>query len=365
MGNLTFAVAGNGPADKENIRALLEDWLGYHDTDPEGFYTGTGTYGNIRLILPLTDDDFTAGVAMVHLWSALADIGFTGVISATEPARSRAVKGAKGEADDLVTAQNVHETLIDLLMEADPGDEVVLLVLHEDTDPDEATRELIETAFERGITDIRNLSYGLAPIEAPAAPDPEPEPAPVAPEPAQDTPAQGTLTDQLRAAALRPLEGTEIIHTVTRAARLDATNTPADPVQFVFDQFEALLQFHVAFDVLGLTQHGRDSGAAGSLTENLMRTVIILQQLLNHPLDGYPDAAAAANGVYATPEALDTDEDTDDQTRAEDATPGTKNTKPTGKTRREFLDPDTGQWRPAGRGRPRKDVQFRDVPVEA
>lgn len=367
MGNLTFAVAGNGPANQDNIYELLCDWLGFGEKDEEGYYTGEGVkYEDIRLILPLTDEHFTPGVAAVHRWSALANLEFIGVISATTPPTRRDVKGAKGETDDLVPATDILVKITELLADCDPGDERVLLVLHEDTDPDEETRALIEAAFERGITDVRNLSYGLAPIEPPAAPEPEPEPQGYAAlADAQDEEDHAyheaqrqrarevvyreadSFVDSLRQAVAVGEGGpVEITYSTRHATAINVgREMEGDPLANIFHTLEKLLQFHIAYDTITRVQHtGIADGPGSALTDDLLRSVVILERLLHGGREQAPRSESAAAPVTVAQES--------------------ERPQKSAKTRTEWYDETEGAWKPKGRGRPRKDVKTREVPIE-
>lgn len=398
MSALTFAVAGNGPANKDAIHELLNDWLGFGERDEEGYYTGEGVkYDEIRLILPLTDDHFTAGVAIVHQWSALANLDFTGVISDTNPPTRRDVKGAKGEASDIESGSDVYATLVRLLAEADPADERVLLVLHEDTEPDEHTRTLIEGAFEAGVRTVLNLSYGLAPVDAPAPPampeleieleeleeleqipaDERRQTAPrgihdervrgmlasrgalkVAPEILARRPFGAKLRDAVAAGADGPVT---ITHAITRTTDIDlGRELEGDPVANVFSTLDKLLEYHIAADVVTrMNTAGLTDGPGSPATDALLRVHVILQHLLGVNLDGAREALEAiADEVppLQVPSAQDEAQPAPSQTRTIE--------NPLPRMRTEWWDEAAGKWRPKGRGRPRKDVTYREVPVD-
>jgi hypothetical protein len=392
MGNLTFAVAGNGPANNENICDLLSDWLGFGEKDAEGYYTSDGVkYDDVRLILPLTDEHFTPGVSMVHRWSALANLGFVGVISSTTMPTRRDVKGAKGEADDLHPAENVYGALVDLLNEADPSDEKVLLVLLEDTDPDEETRALIEDAFEHGITTVLNLSYGLAPLEPPAAPEPEPEPQDEAPQDGyaalaasqdtQDVVFGAAMRERPRGQQVRdhlPLvdqmlssEGDqarisyrEVVTThISRDGEMDG-----DPVGNVFGVMERLLQFHSAYDKVARMQAtGVPSGSGSPLTDDLLRAVFVLQKLLlDKPAERTAELLSGEGfeDVYAQSTLALHEAQAQAHMKEFEAMLAPAKPERTAKTRTEFFNEETQTWEPKGRGRPRKGVKLREVPIE-
>jgi len=380
MGTLTFAVAGNGPANRDNIYELLNDWLGFGAKDEEGYYTGEGVkYDEIRLILPLTDEHFTPGVAMVHQWSALANLDFTGVISVTNPPTRRDVKGAKGETDNLEAASDVYGRIAELLAEADPADEVVLLVLHEDTDPDEETRALIESAFERGVRTVLNLSYGLAPIEPPAPQVfgqqelPEPQLAEIELDDERIRGAlasRGALKVDPEVLARRPFGAklrdavmagagdgpVTITHAITRTTQLDlGRELEGDPVANVFSTLDKLLEYHIATDLVTRMDYtGVTDGPGSPVTDELLRLHVILQHLLGvAPTDAAQELEAIADAVPQPQEI------------PEQAEPSvTVAVQMAQRTRTEWFDEEAGQWRPKGRGRPRKNVQTREVPVD-
>lgn len=381
MGNLTFAVAGGGPANKDSINDLLNDWLGFGEKDADGYYTGENLkFGDIRLILPLTDEHFSPGVAMVHQWSALANLEFTGVISSTTPPARRDVKGAKGETDDLVPASDVYEKIIELLGEADPQDEVALLVLHEDTDPDEATRALIEGAFALDVP-VLNLSYGLAPLDPPQQNEPEPqaEQAEQAEPVDGRAPAPSGFGQQLRDAVRRGEDGPVVItNTITRQTEvnLGGETDGGDPVGYVFSTLDTVVEFLAAADTLArMLGTGMSDGPGGALTDRVLRSIVILQRLapaaeppvrMFGPLGANgPVRDEVPQGPVTLPQELagrvpQPQMPPQPQPQPQQVAPKPRATR----TVTEWYDEAAGQWRPKGRGRPRKDVQTRQVEVE-
>lgn len=352
MADLVLGVVGPGPANADNIQDLLSDWLGYGEPDQEGYLTRTAAQAReTALVLPLTDEHYTPGVAMARAWSARADIEYTGVIDPSTPPARREVKGAKGEACDLLPAEDVLGGVLDVLAEAgERGAQACLLILQDPADPDKATEQLVADAASLGI-EVRNLSFGLEPV---AAPLPEPSVAP------------------------------EVGYDSQSAAALDRAPDPeiAGQIDGVFFVLDNLLAFHNAGDTMArLHATGQMSGQASALTADLLRVILTLRQLLR-PEDTGPltprghQQLAAEDLPGAAEELLDPDSFEDlnvavaralsaaEAQEAVDAQPvGGPVTKV--KTRREWYDEESGTWRPVGRGRPRKDVQTREVPVAA
>lgn len=323
MTTLVLAVAGAGPANKAQIYDELGDWLGYGAPDADGYLTRARKrpYEKIKLILPLTDELFSPGVTLVYKWSGDAEIDYDGVIHDQEPAGNKIVKGAKAQAADLVTAPDVLDALIEELAEQD-GDEKILLVCQDEdgTDPDAA--RATELAWQAGI-EVRNLSFALAPLAAPEPPAGQDE----APAPGED--AEGATT------TVTFLRSTDMAVDLTPA--LDAERESV--LKMCFGTLGDVIHLLIAHDTANALQLGLSG--VGPLTRDLVITTAALQRLLDYPgpVELRSESAPAAAAAPA---------------------PAAK-----GKVRREFRDPESGEWRPVGRGRPRKDVEIREVPLDA
>jgi hypothetical protein len=347
MANLALGVVGPGPANRDNIGELLSDWLGFGAPDEEGYLTRevahTG-YTDISLVLPLTDEHYTPGVAMVQAWSALADLEYVGVIDMKTAPRRREVKAAKNDAADLVASDDATGAVLDLLTDAlEKGDDTVLLVLQDDQEPDAAVSELIAAAATLRIP-VLNLSFGLAPIVLPEE--------------------QETATEEVPEVEAVVWEDTAVLQETPEDAAADE-----DPVKAVFDTLDTLFAFHNAQDTLArLYNTGSASGQASPLTAGIMRTIFILQDLLapksEAPADDPVNTERPTESLDAKATRLRAEAVIETGVKADDEGAAESQVK-SAKTRREWFDAQADAWRPVGRGRPRKDVEFRDVPVDA
>jgi hypothetical protein len=345
MANLALGVVGPGPANRDNIGELLSDWLGFGAPDEEGYLTRevahTG-YTDISLVLPLTDEHYTPGVAMVQAWSALADLEYVGVIDMKTAPRRREVKAAKNDAADLVASDDATGAVLDLLTDAlEKGDDAVLLVLQDDQEPDAAVNDLIGAASSLRIP-VLNLSFGLAPIVVPEQ--------------------QETFAEEAPRVETRVWEDTD---TDTDTDTVE----DEDPVKTVFDTLDMLFAFHNAGDIMSrLYATGSASGQASALTAALMRTIFILQDLLapksEAPADDPVNTERPTESLDAKATRLRAEAVIETGVKADDEGTAESQVK-SAKTRREWFDAQADAWRPVGRGRPRKDVEFRDVPVDA
>lgn len=335
MTRLVFGVVGSGPANKDNINDLLCDWLGYGEPDTQGYYTRQAQDPEIALVLPLTDEHYSEGVALVQQWSGRADVEYTGVISNTVPPERREVKAAKREARELTAYEDVLGGVLDVLdAPRNDAEAVYLLILHDPQNPDTQIEQLVKDADSLGIA-VFNLSFGLEPVSAPA-----PEP----------TPAAGAI---------------EIGYQQHSVVEVDLPED-TDAVEWVFATLDNLLAFCNAADTMNrLYNTGQMSGQTGVLTASVLRMIFILRTLL-----GAAQAPAEHSGTVPAAQALvnpESFEDADARPVMEpEAVPVEATHAPrSGKTRKEWWDEASQSWRPVGRGRPRKDVQLRDVPVES
>lgn len=333
MRTLTLAVAGAGPANRTQILDALNDWLGYGPEQPDGYFKSDEVqYDKINLFLPLTDEHFTDGVAAVYAWSSRADIDFTGILDQDEQPRSRDLKSAVRDARNLIPAPDIIPALIGQVAERAEQGDAYLLVFQDEDGGDKLADAAAREAFDAALP-VLNLSFALAPIADPAAARTA-KPSQIAEEAAAQLGAV-TLTD-------------------TYVARLDLafplTADEKEVADFAFATLGQLVCYHNAQDTAQRAAHNAiTEGEMSPLTASLIQATVALQRLLGHNgpirLDPAPDAPAPAQA-------------------AEKIAPAAPVSRP-GKTRKEWFDEASGEWRPVGRGRLRKDVQVREVPVEA
>lgn len=335
MRTLTLAVAGDGPANRQQIHDALNDWLGFGPEDEQGYFDPKEVeYDKINLLLPLSDEHFTAGVDAFFDWSSRADLDFVGVFDEHEMARSRRLKFAKAQAKDLIPAEDILTAMIERAAErADDGD-VHVLVFQEDDGSDKLADRAAEIAFEHDLS-VLNLSFALAPL-APPAPARTTEPIEA------DEAEQQAAEPSEQATAPEPENLAAITLTDQYIARVDLdfplAGEPKDVAQYAFGVLGKLVCYHNALDTAQRAAHQQQgSGEMSPLTADLLRATVAFQRLLEHDGPIHLSAPEVPGEPIASAESVE---------------------KPA-KTRKAWRDEKSGLWKPVGRGRPRKDVQVR------
>jgi hypothetical protein len=174
---ITLAFAGSADVDIDNIKGLLNDWLGFGDEDADGYPAPSDR--EINLILPITKTHLSDGLETVLAWSEYVDLPFVAV---TDGEKSRALDKILRTADASHTAANVTAKVVDLLAKAE-GEKYLVLLWGEDGS--EEAELLLDAADQEGIK-AKDLTAGLDDIsfgEPEAAEEPEPEPEPEPEEP--------------------------------------------------------------------------------------------------------------------------------------------------------------------------------------
>lgn len=174
--SISLAVAGSGDIDPENVKALLNDWLGFGDEDDEGFPEPSER--EIVLYAPM-GEALTPGVRTVLEWADYADVPYVLVTQDGEQEDKKLRKLVRG-ADDVITVSNIGAELVDNLEKAEG--EAFLLLLWGDGG-DEFSEMLLDLASAAEVP-AKDLTAGLDDIsfaeETEPEPEPEPEPAPKA-----------------------------------------------------------------------------------------------------------------------------------------------------------------------------------------
>jgi hypothetical protein len=177
---IALAFAGSADTDIDNIKGLLNDFVGLGEDDADGFPEPTER--EVTLILPITKKHLSDGLEAVLEWSEYADIPF---IAVTDGEKSRAVDSILKDAEEVVRTANVTAGIVDLLKNADTQGDAHVILLWGDEGSEEA--ELLLDAAEAAGIKAKDLTAGLDDIsfasepEAAPAPEPEPEPEPEAP----------------------------------------------------------------------------------------------------------------------------------------------------------------------------------------
>ncbi|MGW0626221.1 hypothetical protein [Streptomyces sp. NPDC002758] len=186
---ITLAFAGSADIDPENVKDLLNDWLGFGDEDKDGFFEPSDR--EVNLIFPITREHLSDGLEAILAWAEKADLPYVAV---ADNKRSRATEQFLKDAEETVHVANVTAGVVDLLKKADSvGDEVHVILLWGDEGSEQAEL-LLDAADQAGIK-AKDLTAGLDDIsfgEQPQAEEPEEEPTPEPePEPEPEAPKRG------------------------------------------------------------------------------------------------------------------------------------------------------------------------------
>jgi hypothetical protein len=336
LATIHIAVAGYGPVEKGTVTELFDDWLGI---DSKGRPTNDD---EVQLVLPAAADHVTPAVKAVYNWSGEVDpeVPYTAVVAQT---LDKASKVIRDNAESAVPARDeeVYTVLGRTLAERD-GDRY-LVVAGDEGDDD--LRDLVEYAHGEDITvlDLRDALKQINP------PEPETDAEESAEEGEDQTDDAETPEEEVEAdgepceggtQTLVPLpeqppaaEPEETLEGEVAAARRDVVHIERyrQPNEDVVEVLEAVVRHLRLVD---------ESNAAANLAEVRYRPITALA------IKGLEKAKGSAVQA-AEPVNL-----------AEAVEPPAK--RAVGKVRKEWFNPETQQWEPL-RGRPRKDVEIREV----
>lgn len=333
MATIHIAVAGAGPVDKGTVTELLDDWLGI---DANGKPT---TDEEVLLVLPAGAEHITPAVKAVYNWSGDIDpeVSYTAVVAQT---LDKASKVVRDNAESAVPARDeeVYTVLGRTLAERD-GDRYLLVAGDEG---DEELLDLVAYAHDEDIAvlDLRDALKQINPAEPEEAEpetEPEVEPEPEAADETEETEEEpcegGTQTLVPLPEQPEAVEPEETLETEVAAAHRETVTIERyqPPNADVIEVLTAVVRHLRLVD---------ESNAAANLAEVRYR----------------PITALAIKGLEAV--KADSVKDAAPVDLAEAVEPPAK--RPTGKVRKEWLNPKTSEWEPL-RGRPRKDVEIREV----
>lgn len=174
---ITLAFAGHGDVDLDNVKALLNDFVGLGEEDKDGFPKESPR--EIRLIFPLTKAHLSDGIDTVLEWTEYADLPYEVI---TDKEKNRAVDKIVRDAEDTQFVANVTAKTVEILQRAE-GDKYLILLWG--ADGSEEAELLLDAAEQAGIT-AKDLTAGLDDLafgedEQQEEPEPEPEPEPEEP----------------------------------------------------------------------------------------------------------------------------------------------------------------------------------------
>ncbi|MET9119964.1 hypothetical protein [Streptomyces sp. NPDC004528] len=358
---ITIAVAGSGPVDKGTVYELLDDWLGI---DANGKPTTDET---VELILPAAADHTTPAVKALYAWSGQVDpeLPYTAVVAPTLNKAARIIRdnaesSIAAKDDEVYTATGRHL--------ANGDGERYLLVAGDKDDEDLA--ELVDYAHGEDIT-VLDLRDALKQIEPPA---PEPESAEL-----ESEDETGTQEDEPEEEPVKG--GTQTLVPLPEQPEADDTEDEEAGAEegqgdsvVVFERPQSVEEAEQDLEQVVADAHRKLTAAD---PEGIQGVVAVLEDVANH-LRLVDEANAAANlapvryrpitqrvesGLTWAKRLTTTQAAVHPARWTEPAEPVEKPAKKaaaTGKPRREWLNPDTGNWEPL-RGRPRKDVEIREV----
>ncbi|MCZ0981872.1 hypothetical protein O1L60_31170 [Streptomyces diastatochromogenes] len=328
MATIHIAVAGSGPVDRGTVTELLDDWA---HIDSKGRPT---TDDEVRLILPAAADHITPAVKAVYNWSGEVDpeIPYTAVVAQT---LDKASKVIRDNAESAVPARDeeIYTVLGSTLAERD-GDRYLLVAADEG---DDDLRDLVDYAHGEGIAvlDLRDALKQITPpepepdVEADDAAETDKDISQEGPE-ADEEPCEGGTQTLVPLPEQPANEPKETLEDEVAAAHRDAVHFERyrPPNADVVEVLEAVVTHLRLVD---------ESNAAANLAEVRYRPITALA------MKGLE--SVKANAVQGAE-------------RAEAAAQPTK--RAPGKVRKEWFNPKTKEWEPL-RGRPRKDVEIREV----
>ncbi|MGD6750325.1 hypothetical protein [Streptomyces sp. BH105] len=334
MATIHIAVAGAGLVERDTVTELLDDWLGI---DANGKPT---TDEDVTLVLPAAADHITPAVKAVYNWSGDVDpeLAYTAVVGQT---LDKASKVVRDNAEDAVPARDeeIYTVLGRTLAERD-GDRFLLVAGDEG---DDELRDLVDYAHGEDISvlDLRDALKQITP-----------------PEPAEDTGDDEPTSDTEDEAApeAAPEAGAdEEPCTGGSQTLVPLPEQPAGEPEAAPDEAPGPPHRITAADPEGIqgviavledvTHHLRlvdESNAAANLAAPRLRPIT------ERALRGLQWAKTLQyDGPKLAPEPV------------AEAEPKPAR-KGTGKVRKEWFNPKSSEWEPL-RGRPRKDVEIREV----
>jgi hypothetical protein len=333
---VTLAVSGPAPCAYKNVEPLLNDWLGLGDKDSEGNFTllkNTDPELQINVIAPITGTRYTEGVAAVLDWA--------------EPAVAKAIALTDGDDDDTtndaqqalincsqrVMVDDIDDAILEVLDHHRRVGKVALLVCFDPETPDAATIALMVKAKFLDIP-IFNLSLGLFPIDADdysgALEDA------VAEENVDAEQPPGEVDIDFSKSVMRRIKATQEPEQLDAFAAVAETEADAPAGQVELDAENAGDQ-DVPTEVLW-EQLDWAVGMARGVMEKLR--VRLGDAPATVKISDRPAAELPPIPVVMTAQV-----------------------KPVVKTRKEFRMSPDDEWNPAGRGRPRGDWEYREVPI--
>jgi hypothetical protein len=348
--SIALAFAGPGAVTQDNVRDLLNDFLGFEGEDADGFPVPPEDR-EITLIIALTGDEEEGdGIQEVVDYTEYTDWPFIAVVP----------KGVKiKDANEVVEATatfGIHATLLNALSEADADEKYVVALWGEEEITEDDPREtLLDLATAAGFT-VKDLTAGLDDVvfdtssDEPVEPDPEPEP-------------EAPKTRGRRGKKVEPLE--EVEEPLTEAAAEPAGDTleeqvaraakPAKKAQVVSESFDLTGTLAVLQKVYTPLRLADEMRAAASLTEIQYGP---LTALVKGEIDRLAGLATEFVEVPEEPAQPQVEAPAAEEPKRRVGRP---RKDPDSEDMVTLIDYEDGTFSVAGRGRPRKDEVRKQV----
>lgn len=334
----TLAVFGQASLNKNLIFDALADHFRFGPLDDEGYYTvsdETYTEG-VELLIAVETAEAAEALDALNEWTARASMNYTLVAQS-----GLKVKNLAGDASRIVTAPNVPESVAELLgLRSDDGHDVAIALAVEPGKPDESSRRLYNLLGGRVPT--YSIGEGLLPVE----------------------PAD--YLTEAHAATEEYVEQFEAEHGPIPQEAKDEARAALEEITKPRSRFEQ----HGLLDMFGFLDAVYDTVLAAEERCHHVRVLVDeLRRSLPEP-PGEPDGEVKTGASWEqvraeldfTPDEEAEIERIGQEQMAAQAPiePEEPKARPT-KVKREWLDPSDNVWKPIGRGRPRKNVQIREV----
>lgn len=349
----TLAIFGQASLNKNLIFDTFADHFRLGPLDDEGYYTVSDEtmIDDVDLLLAVESAEGAEALDALNEFTARAGMNYTLVIRSGVVAKNLAEDAAR-----VVAVQDVPAKIAQMLLDAlDSGQEAAIALTVEPGTPDESSKRLFN------LLDARAAAFSIGEGLLPCDP--------------RDYLTDAQIATKELVAEFEAEHGPisqEVPDEARRALGIDEagpTSSFADGHMLDLLGFlDAIAEAADAAMSAALTSHGR-----------LHQLVTDLRSALPMPQEAPPDEAGGEVKTGTSWEQLRAEMDfTPDEeaeierigeeqlaaVRAEAAPepiePEEPKARPT-KVKREWKDPATGEWKPMGRGRPRNNVEVREV----
>lgn len=352
---IALAFAGSGQTSEENIKALLNDYLGIGPEDADGFPALPDEDElDVRIAFPVSETHLTDAVLDVVDWTEYADLAYEVITDGSDEGRK--ARGVLKDAENTIDTKNVNEGVISWLYELSRDKFEPVLILLWGEEGDDNAEILLDRAGTYDNFKVLDLTAGLDEInfeEDEPAPEPEPDPEPEPePEPEEEKPARGRRrsTRQSLETEEKPLEDpepepapapeTEPEKPTRRRRKAEPEPAPEEKAEEPVDEDP---QESVAEHIERTTLQAADK----TLAEAIATRAVTLHAAVN----SLPDSREKAQGLIRLQEAV---------FWISLAVEGTKTAQPAQEAAEE---PARGRGRPRKDGSPAKPRTARDKAV--